>query len=194
MIIGVDIDGVIANLIPTWLRYYNEDFRDNLQLKDIIRYEVVEFVKPEAKEALFDYLKMKNLYSFVLPIPGAVQGINLLKSMGHRIVYVTAAVSCPGRKFPWLVEWGFLKDDQRGDYVEMVDKSLLRADIIVEDSIIQIQRFRGNAAILMAGEYQPWNANEEFQSPIFVEYAVKAQNWNDVTNLISEWSDYEYQC
>lgn len=192
MIIGIDIDGVIANLIPTWLRYYNEDFRDNLQLKDITQYDIAECVKPEAKATIHDYLKMKNLYSFVLPIPGAVQGVNLLKAMGHRIVYCTQAIHCPGKKFPWLVEWGFLKEGQYDDYSEMSDKSLLRTDILIEDSIIQIQRFRGNAAIFLAGEYQPWNKDVEFRHPVFVEYAVKCQNWDEIVDNIAEWTKYEY--
>lgn len=192
MIIAVDIDGVVANLIPTWLRYYNEDFQDNLQLQDIIRYEISECVKPEARASIHNYLKTEYLYKFVLPIPGALQGINILKSLGHRIVYVTQAIHCPGRKFPWLVEWGFLKEDNHNDYVEMADKSLIHADILIEDSIIQIQRFRGNAAILLAGEYQPWNQSTEFSSPIFVEYAVKVQTWDEVVNNIVEWTKYEY--
>ena len=142
MLIACDIDGVVANQMLEWLKAYNRDFDDCLQVSDILDYDIRKFVKPEAKDAIFSYLT-PELYDTVLPLPEALYSIEQLRALGHRVYFATQAQTCPGRKFHWLVEHGFLQPKEYENYVEATDKSWLRADAMIDDSEKQLKHFRG---------------------------------------------------
>jgi len=40
MIIAVDVDDVIIDLVPMWLHFYNNDYKDNLSKNDITDWQV----------------------------------------------------------------------------------------------------------------------------------------------------------
>src|SRR6266705_1995637 len=83
--VGVDVDGVLADLHLEWIRRYNRDFNDTLTSEDVTTWEIGAFVKPEAlvKNAngvapLFQYLQDADLYAHVPEIPGAREGLEYI--------------------------------------------------------------------------------------------------------------------
>lgn len=134
-----DVDGVVASLLPAWLARYEKDFDHKLTNEDITAWDLKQFVKPECGVKIFDYLHDKTLYDEVLPIPGALAGIEALRELGYRIVFGTASnSSMSGRKLHWLEEHGFLTllfGSMSYDYVELNDKRLLSgsACAIIDD-------------------------------------------------------------
>lgn len=147
----VDVDSTVADLMTEWLRRYNIDYRDNLSAEHITDWDMTQFVKREAK--IYDYLKLPSLYHSVNPIKGAKKGVDYLREMGWRVVFVSAGLWNANKKFEWLKKHGFLASEK--DFVVAYDKSLVQGDVLIDDKIDNIKDFRG-AGILFT---QPWNTN-----------------------------------
>lgn len=87
--IGLDIDGVVADSFPVFLRKMNEFFGKDLATIDNYNMAELYGVDWETMSKFFDD-HIEYLYSEPLPMPGALQGITKLLDKGHEIVYVTA--------------------------------------------------------------------------------------------------------
>lgn len=176
-IIGVDVDGTVADLITEWLHQYNKDYDDNITKEDIHSWEIDEYVKDRCGKNIFSYLHNPSLYNEVSPITGALEGVKELRSMGHRVVFCTSANKfMAGRKLQWLSDHGFLpKCNISPDYVEMNDKGLLRVDVLIDDHIKNLEKFSGVKVLYR----QPHN-HSTF-SP-FTHFS--AETWSDVVQYM----------
>jgi 5'(3')-deoxyribonucleotidase len=165
MIIGIDIDDVVLDLMPTWLKFYCRDFSDCLTKNMITNWDITKFIKPEAKEKIYEYIENKEVFLESKPINSALQCIDYLKSLGHRIIYITANNPLEAKRH-WLKQYGFLQDDN--DFVQASDKGLILADVLLDDNHTNCSRFKGIAYLLSA----PWN--EEF-----VDYPHRVNSWDE---------------
>jgi 5'(3')-deoxyribonucleotidase len=171
MTIAIDVDDVCADLNTEWLRRYNKDFNDDLTKDKITEWDISSFVKPECGKYIFEYLDDLSLYNYVLPIPDALNGINALKIMGHRIIFVTTpTIKSVGRKFLWLLDNLFIFDMK--DYLEVTDKSLVRADMIIDDRYENVKKFNGSGILFT----KPWNLK--------YNYTPRVKDWNGIVKLI----------
>lgn len=186
MVIISDIDEVLASLHHVWIRLYNEDWDDNLQPEDITKWEIEELTKPKCGRKIFEYLSLEGLYEDVEPISGALQGINTLRSQGHRVVFVTSTmVDDPGRKFKWLVKHGFLSGDRESskDYIECRDKSIIRGDLIIDDFTGNLKGFKGFRVLFdrphnrETVEHYEWRASSWDSVIEAVEYYEQSIRW-----------------
>lgn len=174
MIIAVDVDDTTVNMIDELLRIYNKDYNDNLKKSDVTDWDLSQFVKPECGKHILDYFEDGHLYDNVKPIKGAYEGIATLRSCGARIVYVTSVfIGHAGRKFQLLKQYGFVNDQK--DYVECSDKSLIKADIMIDDNYNNVKNFE-NFSIMYR---QPWN--EKYQ------HGSVANNWPEVLRMIARY-------
>lgn len=170
----VDVDAVVADLMPVWLSLYNKDFNDKLEPKDIFKWSIHEIVKPECGTDIFGYLELPNLYDEVKPIDGAISGVHWLRQHAYDVRFVTSGVF--ESKIRWLGRHGLLLGENylySPDVVVTHDKSVINADIMIDDNIKNCQNFKGKS-ILFA---QPWNdENSHF---------FRADNWADVIQYIA---------
>lgn len=166
MIIAFDIDGVLADLHKAWLGMYNQDYGDDLTYDDLVIWNMDKLVKPECGVKIFNYLNNPSLYDHVLPIPGGIEVVSELRSVGHRVIFVTATpMASAGRKFKWLVDWHFLTDEfeSLNDYFECRDKSLIRANVLIDDNAETIKAYPGVGFLYNA----PWNQNMKWPKRIY---------------------------
>jgi 5'(3')-deoxyribonucleotidase len=167
-----DIDDTILDLVAgVWLPIYNLEFNDTLTKDQIKSWNISEYVKPEAKDFMLEYVKFPDLFLGAEPIEGALKYINLLKSKGFRVVYVT--INDPeGCKILWLKQHGFIQDDR--DYVHAIDKSLIKGDIMIDDKIEHIETFRknGGQGVLFGA---PWNLNSKLP---------RVNSWEEFYNFL----------
>jgi 5'-nucleotidase len=175
-LIAADVDGFLANLHVPWYGRYNKDYDDNLQVDTVTEWGVHKFVKPECGTKIYEYLDDPTLYDDVLPYCGALETITALKNFGHRVIYATASpAKSYGRKFDWLKQYGFITDQK--DYIETRDKSLVRADILIDD-------YQGNLDVFVGRKIlfgQPWNLSEEFNPKYLYAYT-----WREVILYCNE--------
>lgn len=166
-IIAVDVDGVCADLASTWIEKYNMDYSDNLNVNDIKDWNIHHFVKPICGHKIYEYLEYPELYDMVHPIENSKDGIEYLRQLGFRIIFVTSSTrGASGRKYDWLNEWGFITTLK--DYVEAQDKSLILADYMIDDYDVNINLFKG-IGILFS---QEWNKTSNI--------TPRCNNWIDV--------------
>lgn len=148
--IAVDVDEVCADLLGEWLRRINRDFQ---YVNDYVveREHVTEWDMsghvPEGENA-YSYLQDADLYDCVQPIPGALQAVEALRAAGHRVIFVT---SCTQKQYDakerWLVRHGFLPEAYtHKDLVLTSDKSLIRADVLIDDGPHNLEAFTGATA------------------------------------------------
>jgi 5'(3')-deoxyribonucleotidase len=133
VIIGLDVDEVLLQLHDAWLKPYNEDFNDSLTAADIVHWDIHEIVKQECGAKIFHYLT-PSLYAldFVQPYPEALAAVELIRSKGHSIAFVT---SCGPKnedaeaKEAYLTRHGFRKPEDL--FIPGRDKSNAPVDILV---------------------------------------------------------------
>ncbi len=153
MIIGLDVDGVLADTMTPWLARYNAEFDDNLTPEDITDWSIHDFVKPEARKRIYRLMDA-SIYDDTLPIAGALQGVRELRCLGHRIIFITSSMENQwGAKYGWLKRHGFI--EARKDYFEAADKALVAADLLLDDYHTNVMRFSILRRAVLFN--QPWN-------------------------------------
>jgi 5'-nucleotidase len=165
--IAMDVDDVVAKLSEHWIDVYNREWDDNLKVEEITEWAIDKFVKPECGRRIYQYLDDPHLYDGVKPIEGAKQGIQSLRKMGYKIVFVT---SCPiltaGRKFFWLKEHGFSPDEK--DYDENRVKSRLNLPYMLDDRYDNVLSFKQKGFLYT----RPWNKKYSWK--------IRLNNWDEV--------------
>lgn len=150
-IYAVDVDGVVADLATAWLNRYNKDYNDHVTPANILSWDMHLYVKPECGTKLYDYIEDPTLYDEVLPTDGALEGIKILSSV-FRVIFVTnSTIGASGAKYNWLLKQGFLS--RLDDYIECKDKSLVKADLLLDDRLKNLLDFSGTGILYT----QPWN-------------------------------------
>ena len=183
MLILVDVDDTTLDLHGEWItNRYNRDYNDNLIRSSVKTWNVDYYVKPECGKKIYDYLKQNNLYSNVKPIDYAVWGIQRLRDLGHRIVFVTAYFN--EQKVECLHNNGLLKEypyndgrwNTATDVIMANDKSLIKGDILIDDRYENVEKF-GSGIIFS----QPWNESCGNKFP-------RLGGWIDIVNYFEERS------
>lgn len=168
-----DVDGVVADLLPVWLDRYNDLFDDNLTTRHISQWDMTRFVKPECGNKIYKILLDPSLYNDVQPIRGSQWGINRLRELGYRVVFVSAShAGTVDRKIRWLIEHDFLpKGDVQRDFISAVDKTLIRGDLLIDDALHNIETFPGHTILLN----YPYNQSPHVKSV--------AHTWDEIVYL-----------
>jgi len=87
--IGVDIDGVVSDSYPCWLKELNQHFGKKLTVIDDYEMHLAFEVSREAMNEFF-VCNAEHLLITPKPIPGAKEGIEALLRDGHEVIYITA--------------------------------------------------------------------------------------------------------
>lgn len=143
LVIGLDVDEVLADMHRHWLAWGNERFgtwhQEFNDWDDPYEYwgkEAGEFLTPE-------------LYSQdqVLPYPGARGAVSQLRQNGHQIRFVTTC--SPGSenaKETWLYRHGFLLD--HNEFMSRKNKANAFVDLLVDDGLHNCEAFKGWAILV----------------------------------------------
>lgn len=184
MIIVVDVDDVVADFVPEWLKQHNLKFGSNHTLDDIKTwYWLADLGYDAEKEQeslnLFDN---RRFYPNVKPIVGALEGVKALRDAGHMVLFVTASTpGSAGEKYKWLQWWGFLdKEVQSLDYYfEAHNKLAITADLIIDDRDKNVNSYVNNGRM---GIIFDRNWNRHLNDPRI----PRCLTWVDVINTVKE--------
>lgn len=173
----VDIDGVVADTHKSWLEMYNKDWYDSLQVKDITRWALHEFVNPECGRKIYEYLERPDFYDSTPIMENALWGVLALRALRHRVIFVSAGFY--QSKVEWLGRNRFLnefpyKNDFRAttalDVVLCNDKTLIKGDYLIDDRLENVVQFsKVGIGILFT---QPWNDQHAVPN--------RVSNWFDI--------------
>jgi len=177
--ICVDMDEVIADALGEHLLRYNRDFRTNVTPTDLHGRWLWDFVPPERLHVLEQYMLSDDFFSVLGVMPEAQRVLENLQAR-YDIFIATAAMEVPtsfSAKFNWLAQhFPFIPSSR---IVFCGDKSILRADYLIDDNPRQLQRFENNPS---------GDATREgilFTSPanINVTGYRRVNNWLDVEKM-----------
>lgn len=168
--IAVDMDDTVLDFVPTWLDIYNKITGERILARDIKSWAISSYVKQG--DLLLDLLNSESLYETVLPVRGAYEGIENLRSMGNKVVFASARFH--HGKIESLKKHGFITSDD--DWIIAHDKSLIKANYLVDDGIHNFQAFK-NAGGLSVLFKRSWNQDRGIW-PCF-------STWTGITNYFS---------
>lgn len=131
---GIDVDGVLRDLVGGILSIYNSKFRKNVNREDFINYDVRDQFPdlPDAANYFFSGEIARILLCNSNPVPGSLDAFNILSEIG--IVYIVTSqhgYDNINYTFKWLYNNGF-KTDQ---ICFVHDKSVISGlDYFIDDN------------------------------------------------------------
>lgn len=165
--IAIDMDEVIADFSSKHLSLYNSHFDDTLTPDDFSGTRLWKF-RPHIAKEILSIIDNPSFFRDLSVIEGSQQVIREL-SERYEIFIATAAMEHPSSfaaKFEWLKEhFPFLRDL---NFVFCGDKSIIRADYLIDDSIRHFEGFIGQGILYTATH----NVHEEGYP--------RVNNWQEV--------------
>jgi 5'(3')-deoxyribonucleotidase len=162
------MDEVMADTLAEHLRRYNQTFDEEITTQDLAGKGLWEFTPLDRQEQLRDFLHAEDFFEDLALMPGAQQ---VLKDLSARfeIFIATQAMTVPnslGPKYRWLQRhFPFIPPMH---YVFCGNKSILRADYLIDDQPRNLLRFEGQGILYTA----PHNLGAtDF---------VRVNNWDEV--------------
>jgi len=178
-IIAVDMDEVIADALGEHLLRYNRDFAESLTRHDLHGRWIWDAVPANRQQALIDYMLSEDFFAVLAVMPEAPRVLARLQSR-YDIFIASAAMEVPSSfnaKFQWLARhFPFIPSSH---IVFCGDKSILRADFLIDDNPRQLRLFQSTT--------DPNNPREGilFSSPANANVTGfrRVNNWLDVEKL-----------
>ena len=174
-IICVDMDEVIADALGEHLLRYNRDFPNDfpqpLTLADLNGRRLWQVVPASRHAALDAYFRNDDFFRNLPVMPDAPRVLELLQSR-YDVFIASAAMEVPTSftaKYDWLAEhFPFIPTSH---IVFCGEKSILRADFLIDDNVRQLHSFRGEGILFTA----PAN--------IHITDYRRVNNWLDVESM-----------
>jgi 5'(3')-deoxyribonucleotidase len=155
----MDLDGIAADLLRPWLRFYNAAWDDNLTIDDITDFEVRNLVKPEAKTDTFAYFSYPGVFRQLPLIPGAKHAVHVLNEK-HNLLFCSSPPNAlaAAEKYDWVEEKFGIGKKQ---VILCSAKEHVRADVLIDDKPSTAVNYRQawpNSKVISI-KY-PYNQNE----------------------------------
>ncbi len=148
--ICVDMDEVMADTLAEHLRRYNQAFDEDVTLEDLAGKGLWEVAPTDRQQQLRAFLDAEDFFEDLPLMPGAQPVLRELASR-FEIFIATQAMAVPnslGPKYRWLQRHFSFVPPTR--YVFCGDKSILRADYLVDDQPRNLERFEGQGLLFSA--------------------------------------------
>jgi 5'(3')-deoxyribonucleotidase len=152
--ICVDMDEVIADTVAEHLVRYNRDHHESLTKIDLLGKWIWEAVPEHHHRRLDEYLRSEDFFE-VLDVMADSQRVLHALQAHYEVFIATAAMEVPtsfnakyrwlGRHFPFI---------PTAHIVFCGDKSILRADYLIDDNPRQLKRFVGEGILYDAPHNQ----------------------------------------
>lgn len=138
MRIVVDMDGVIADALAKQVKLYNRDNGTSLEPEDLASLKDQTIL-----QGIDAYPQKPGFFADLLPVVGAIEGVARLQKR-HEVFVCTAAMEFPhsfNDKFGWLRR--HLTSLDPHNIVYCGHKSIIAADVLIDDSPRHFQGFQG---------------------------------------------------
>jgi 5'(3')-deoxyribonucleotidase len=162
------MDEVMADTLAEYLRRYNQAFDEEVTPEDLAGVDLWKSAPADRQQQLRAFLDAEDFFEVLDVIPGAQKVLQLL-SARFEIFIATQAMVIPnslGPKYRWLQRhFSFIPP---AHYVFCGDKSVLRADYLIDDQPRNLLSFDGQGLLYTA----PHN--------LAVTGFTRVNNWQEV--------------
>ena len=171
--ICVDMDEVMADTLAEYLRRYNQTFDEDVTPQDLAGKGLWDIAPQDRQQQLRAFLDAEDFFEDLDLMPGSQDVLRQLSSR-FEIFIATQAMAVPnslGSKYRWLQRhFPFIPPTH---YVFCGDKSILRADYLIDDLPKNLLRFEGQGLLYTA----PHN--------LAATGFVRVDNWQQVEDYFS---------
>ena len=175
--ICVDMDEVMADTLGEHLRRYNQAFEEEVTLDDLVGKGLWEVTPADRQQQLRAFLDAEDFFEDLPLMPGAQEVLKQLSSR-FEVFIATQAMAVPnslGPKYRWLQRhFAFLPASH---YVFCGDKSILRAEYLIDDLPRNLLRFQGQGLL--------YSAPHNLTSTGF----ERVNNWQEVSEYFAGIND-----
>lgn len=186
-VIGIDMDGVIVSLVPPTIEKLNERFGVEAEVKNVGRYAIEDAYedlgvnKVLVEKYMYHMWSQRGFWLNLPPYRGAVSTIKKLADH-YTVAIITRlfrqGVTCGNEKYEWLKKR--FNDQMKERAIQFfcvgsAHKSLVNADLLVDDGIPELQEFMDAGKVGVVYD-QPWNQGFD------AHYRVR--NWKEIEELI----------
>jgi 5'(3')-deoxyribonucleotidase len=169
--ICVDMDEVMADAVAEHLIRYNREFNLSLTKEDLRGKRFWQVVPAKHHEALDDYLRAEDFFADLDVMPDAPRVLAEMQRH-YEIFIASAAMEVPtsfNAKYAWLERhFPFIPHTH---IVFCGNKSILRADYLIDDNPRQLELFSGTGILYDA----PHN--------IAITQYTRVHNWQEIETL-----------
>jgi 5'(3')-deoxyribonucleotidase len=171
------MDEVMADTLAEHLRRYNQTFDEDVKPDDLAGRGLWEIAPLDRQQQIRDFFDAEDFFEDLDLMPGAQ---DVLKSLSERFeIYIaTQAMTVPnslGSKYRWLQRhFPFIP---RTNYVFCGNKSILRAEYLIDDLPRNLLRFEGQGLLYTA----PHN--------LAATGFVRVDNWQQVAEYFAAVKD-----
>jgi 5'(3')-deoxyribonucleotidase len=148
--ICVDMDEVMADTLAEHLRRYNQEFDEQVTTDDLAGKGLWEVAPLDRQQQLRAFLDAEDFFEDLPLMPGAQEVLKRLSSR-FEIFVATQAMVVPnslGPKYRWLQQhFSFIPPT---NYVFCGNKSILRADFLIDDMPRNLNHFGGQGLLFTA--------------------------------------------
>lgn len=141
------MDEVMADALAEHLLRYNRDHDENITVQDLHGKMIWDVVSIERHNALESYLRSEDFFEGLGVMPESQRVMRRLQQ-NYEIFIATAAMEVPTsfhQKFRWLERhFPFIPPSH---IVYCGDKSIIRADYLIDDNPRQLRRFQGEGIL-----------------------------------------------
>jgi 5'(3')-deoxyribonucleotidase len=164
--IAIDMDEVIADVIPKFINLYNRDFGVPLDLVIEPGNEVFKQVPQDVNQKWFEYINEEGFFRDLAVIPDSQRVIKALQEK-YDVYIVSAAMEFRNSlvdKYDWLAEHFPFIDWQ---HIMFCGNKIVEVDILIDDRIKNFVNFKGRPLLytsphnLLITEYERVNSWEE---------------------------------
>lgn len=188
--ISIDCDGVLLNSGRRWMQWLEDNYElkeEYLQIKIKVMAQLGKFpydvsvmyhIPPE--DDPMAYWKSSHLYDGVKPLKEAIEYTDKLKQEGHTLVCVSRITGQhASSKAKWLKKW-FDFDGILFTGNNLLEKTFVKCDIIVEDSLKQLNAFPNKV-------HRLWFDTQYEQADIEPNHGIiLCKGWKHVYNEIQQ--------
>lgn len=167
----IDMDETIADAATEYLGRYNRDHGTSISKADLTGRTFYDVVQPEHRETARAYFHSDDFF-VDLPVIVDSQRVIALLTAKYEVFIASAAMEFPSSftaKYQWLKRHFSFIDPMR--FVFCGDKSILKADFLIDDHPHHFRHFRGEGILFSA----PHNHG--------VRGYRRVESWNDVERL-----------
>lgn len=173
--IALDMDGVLADMLPRLLYLLNRYHGEKLTPADITTWDIAPHCTNATSEHIIDYFKEPGFFRHLYPMPGALDAVNHLLEIGYKIIIITAShKTTKADKLVWLKNHlpGISPEDVHFEY----RKHKIKADMLVDDNVDNCEAYKkAHPSALVVCFDAPYN--QDFTG-------LRAKNWQEVLNWI----------
>jgi 5'(3')-deoxyribonucleotidase len=169
--ICIDMDEVMADSVAEHLLRYNRDYGDNITKADLHGKWIWDVVSLDRHPRLEEYLRSDDFFDVLEVMADAPRVLRLLQQR-YEVFIASAAMEVPtsfNAKYRWLER--HFPTMPSTNIVFCGDKSILRADYLIDDNPRQLRRFTGEGIL--------------YDSPhnVAVKGYRRVHNWLEIESL-----------